>query len=110
MHGDKERKYSTTPYKPSSNGSVERFHKYLADALQMAVKQSPNTWEDHLDTVLYAYRSSPIDGLDITPFEVMFGRKPNLPIDNILFRENYNESIETLPQYMEYMLAACIEQ
>ena len=99
------KKYSTTPYKPSSNGSVERFHKYLADALQMAVKQSPNTWEDHLDTVLYAYRSSPIDGLDITPFEVMFGRKPNLPIDNLLFRENYSESIETLPQYMEYMLA-----
>ena len=35
----------------------------------------------------------------------MFGRKPNLPIDNLLFRENYSESIETLPQYMEYMLA-----
>ena len=46
------KKYSTTPYKPSSNGSVERFHKYLADALQMAVKQSPNTWEDHLDTLI----------------------------------------------------------
>jgi hypothetical protein len=35
----------------------------------------------------------------------MYGRKPNLPIDNLLFRENYEQPIENLQQYREYMQA-----
>jgi hypothetical protein len=97
------KKYETTPYKPSSNGSVERFHRYLSAALHHVTDKHPENWEDHLDTVLFAYRTSPIDGLNITPFEVVYGRRPNLPIDNILFRENYDKSVDNLQQYMEFL-------
>jgi hypothetical protein len=97
------KKYETTPYKPSSNGSVERFHRYLSAAIHFAVKNNPEKWEDNLDTALFAYRTSPIDGLDITPFEIIYGRRPNLPIDNLLFRENYEKPIDNLEQYMQYM-------
>jgi len=97
------KKYETTPYKPSSNGSVERFHGYLSSALHFASDRDPATWEDHLSTVLLAYRTAPIDGLDISPFEVLYGRKPNLPIDNLLFRENYSKPIDNLQQYTDYM-------
>ena len=78
------KKYTTTPYKPTSNGSVERFHRYLNSAIYFALKHNPNSWEDNLDTALFAYRTSPIDGLDITPFEIIYGRRPNLPIDNLI--------------------------
>ena len=44
-----------------------------------------NQWDEHLDTVLLTYRVLPIDGLDVSPFEIIYGRGPNLPIDNILF-------------------------
>jgi hypothetical protein len=53
--------------------------------------------------VLFAYRTTPIDGLDITPFEVIYGRKPNLPIDNLLFRENYDKPITNMEEYMNYL-------
>ena len=32
------KKYTTTPYKPTSNGSVERFHRYLNSAIYFALK------------------------------------------------------------------------
>src|SRR5690242_12123618 len=61
-------KYETTPDKPSSNGSLERFHSYLSSALYIyfASDRDPATCEDHLGTVLLAYRTAPIDGLDIS--------------------------------------------
>ena len=31
------RKYETTPYKPSSNGSVERFHRFLTSAISHCI-------------------------------------------------------------------------
>ena len=45
----------------------------------------------------------PIDGLDISPFAIIYGRGPNLPIDNILFRENYDGPMQTLEQYLTMM-------
>jgi hypothetical protein len=105
------KKYETAPYKPSTNGSVERFHAYLASAMSHYVENEQETWDEFLDGVLFAYRTTPIDGLDISPFEVIYGRNPNLPIDNMLFRENYEQPINTLEEYMdalhEYQLNMC---
>ena len=85
------RKYETTPYKPS----LESFHRFLTSAISLCIDDmdgkgtDQNQWDEHLDTVLLTYRVLPIDGLDVSPFEIIYGRGPNLPIDNILFRENY---------------------
>jgi hypothetical protein len=99
------KKLFTTPYKPSSNGSVEGFHKYLAKALAALVKKSHTDWDEHLDTVLFAYRSAPMDGSSLTPFEVLFGREPNLPIDNILQRENLRPPVLNTQQHVKSLEA-----
>ena len=62
-----------------------------------------NQWDEHLDTVLLTYRVLPIDGLDVSPFEIIYGRGPNLPIDNILFRENYTTPVQTLEEYLDML-------
>ena len=49
------------------------------------------------------YRVLPIDGLDVSPFEIIYGRGPNLPIDNILFRENYTTPVQTLEEYLDML-------
>ena len=62
------RKYETTPYKPSSNGSVERFHRFLTSAISHGIDDmdgkgtDQNQWDEHLDTALLTYRVLPIDG------------------------------------------------
>ena len=58
------RKYETTPCKPSSNGSVERFHRFLTSAISHCIDDmkgtEQNQWDEHLDTVLLTYRVLPI--------------------------------------------------
>ena len=34
-----------------------------------------------------SYRTAPIDGTNLTPFEIIFGRPANLPVDNALAAE-----------------------
>ena len=95
------KKVHTTPYKPSTNGSVERFHAYLAQAISHAANETHTDWDKHIDSALFAYRTTPLDGLDVSPFEILFGREPNLPIDNLLRRENWERTITTPQQHME---------
>jgi hypothetical protein len=84
------------------NGSVERFHRYLNAAISQSLdvldKDDQRNWDEHVDSALFAYRTTPIDGLDVSPFEVMYGRNPNLPIDNIIHRENYDKPVQTLKE------------
>ena len=98
------KKYETSAYKPSSNGSVERFHRYLNMGLGQCVNDEPGSlhkdWDEHIESVLFTYRTTPIDGLDVTPFEVMYGRNPNLPIDNMVFRENYDRPILSIDDHL----------
>ena len=75
----------------------------MGNALANAILEQQGEWDQYIDSILFAYRTTPIDGLDITPFEVIYGRNPNLPIDNLLFRENYSDPLETLSDYMDYL-------
>ena len=54
-------------------------------------------------TLLLTYRVLPIDGLDVSPFEIIYGRGPSLPIDNIFFRENYATPVQTLEEYLDML-------
>ena len=45
------------------------------------VDEKKETWEDYLDTCIYAYNTSRHESSLFTPFELMFGRKVVLPID-----------------------------
>jgi len=78
------RKVETTPYKPQSNGSVERFHAYLAQAISHATNETHTDWDRHIDSALFAYRTTPLDGIDVSPFQILYGREPNMPIDNLM--------------------------
>jgi hypothetical protein len=74
----------TASYTPSTNGSVEGFHSYLATGLSALVNEQHSDWDVHIDPVLLAYRTATIDGTGISPFEIVYGRPANLPLDNAL--------------------------
>ena len=46
------KKLATTPYKPSTNGSVERFHAYLAQSVSHVVKRTHEDWGKHLECAI----------------------------------------------------------
>ena len=45
------------------------------------VESKKETWQNYLDTCVYAYNTSRHGSSKFTPFELLFGRQPVLPVD-----------------------------
>ena len=71
----------TSAYHPQSNGLDERLNQTLKTSLQKLVNESQNDWDELIDNVLFAYRTSKQDSTKFTPFFLMYGREARLPID-----------------------------
>lgn len=71
----------TTPYYPQANGQVERFNQTLKNCIAIYAENKPGTWNEFLNGVSWAYNTSlhPITGF--SPYYLMFGREPRLPMD-----------------------------
>lgn len=48
------------------------------------VKQNENEWENYLDSVLFVYRTSKQASAKFSPFFLLYGREPRLPMDLII--------------------------
>ena len=71
----------TTAYHPQANGLDERFNQTLVNSLAKFVQDDRDTWDQHLQEVVYAYNTAVQESTKHTPFEAMFGRTARLPID-----------------------------
>ena len=74
----------STPYHPQSNGKLEVFHKYLKPTLKKLCKRDPTNWDKYLNQVLASYRITPNLAMAETPFFLVYGRDPNLPLHQLL--------------------------
>ncbi len=64
----------TSAYHPQSNGLCERMNQTLERGLLKLVNEQQNDWDDYLDPVLFAYRTSRQKSTKYSPFEMAFGR------------------------------------
>ena len=74
-------KTRTTPGHPQSDGLVERFNRTLLNMLSTVVGDLHSTWDQHLRAICMAYNTSVQPSTGYSPFFLMFGRQPRLPID-----------------------------
>ena len=71
----------TSAYRPSSNGLVESFNGVFKQKLLALAGEHPHTWPKYIDGVLYALRTTVVDSIGYSPFELMFGREPKLLLE-----------------------------
>ena len=74
-------KRRTTPYHPQTDGLCERFNSILKSLLRMRVNSEKDDWDEQLPSVLLSYRIAKQETTGVSPFELMYGREPRLPVD-----------------------------
>jgi len=77
-------KLRTTVFKPSTNSTVERFHRTLNSMLAKSVSESQRDWDEKLPLVLAAYRATPHSSTGLSPNRLFLGREVRLPIDLLM--------------------------
>ena len=74
----------SAPYHPQSSGKLGVFHKYLKPTLKKLCEKDPANWDKYLNQVLASYRITPNLANAETPFFLVYGRDPNLPLHQLL--------------------------
>lgn len=64
------------PYKPSTNGKVEKLNGTIVRGIKKMVINNPKGWDDLLPSMLYAYRTKIHKVLGISPYEALYGVSP----------------------------------
>ena len=74
-------KINTSSYHPQTDGLVERFNSTLCQSLSTYVSKNQKDWDEFIPLILFAHRTSVLDETGDSPFYVLYGREPRLPID-----------------------------
>ena len=96
-------KVRTTPYRPSGNGMIERFHRTLNMLIGKVVSERQKDWDTHVPYVMAAYRSTEHEATQRTPNFLFLGRENHTPLDLILAQviDLDRPSYDDLEEYVE---------
>ena len=91
-------KSRTTSYHPMGNGMCERFNRTLLDMLGTLQPDQKKNWKQFVAPLVHAYNCIRHESTNQSPFLLMFGREPRLPID-LAFGIETNKPHESLLSY-----------
>ena len=83
--------------------------------LRILPEKYKTSWKDHVKNVIHAYNCTKHSNTRFSPYYLMFGRKPRLPIDIILQTEKdlphstHRQYLENWKEVMEDAYAAALQ-
>ena len=66
----------TTAFHPQSNGNM---HSTLNNLIKTSISERNNEWNENLKFINFAINTMQNQTTGLTPFQLMFGREPNIP-------------------------------
>ena len=75
------KKLCTSPYHPQTNGAIECVHQTLERMIAKLDNRRHRKWPEHLASITHAYNSTRSQITGYSPYFLMMGRRPRLPID-----------------------------
>ena len=93
-------KIRTTPYHPQTNGSAERVHQTLQRMIGKLDPEKRKKWPYHIGSILIAYNATRSMVTGFSPYFLMFGRRPRLPIDLLFPTHRAQGLTRTIDEYV----------
>src|SRR6266498_3809975 len=93
----------SSPYHSQMNGLVERFNQTLCEKLAKLLEET-DQWDEFVDPVLMAYRTTKHSATGVTPFLLTYGREVVLPIDEtkpLTIHERMMSIVKEIPHIRE---------
>ena len=93
-------KIRMSPYHPQTNGAIERVHQTLR---RMIAKMDPDKrakWPPHLGPILITYNATRSLITGYSPYFLMFGHRPRLPVDLLFPTVRRDENSRTTDKYV----------
>ncbi len=85
----------SSPYHPQTDGQTERANRTLEEMLRAFVNTEQTDWDSLLPVVTMAYNSTPHAGSRFSPFFLVHGREPRLPL-SLLSPRKPDSSVEAV--------------
>ena len=92
-------KTHTSPYRPQSDGMVERFNRTLKDMVAKYIKPCGSDWDEHIAALAFAYNTSKHSVTGYSPFFLSHGREARLPVDELF--KTKQETMVDVRSYIE---------
>ena len=92
-------KVRTSPYHPQSNGQVERVHQMLMRMISKLDTSKKKCWPEHITSICHAYNATWSQVTGYSPYFLMFGCRPRIPID-LLFPTARRVEVKGLDNYI----------
>ena len=94
-------KIRTTPYHPQGNGSAERVHQTLQRMIGKLDPEKRRKWPEHIGSMVIAYNATRSQVTGYSPYFLMFGWRPRLPVDLLFPTVNNREWTRTINEYVK---------
>ena len=93
-------KIRTTLYHPQTNGSAERVHQMLQCMIGKLDPEKRRKWLAHIGLIIIAYNSTRSLVTGYSLYYLMFGRRPQLPIDLLFPTRRTQMLTHTIDEYV----------
>ena len=95
------KKVRTCPYSPRSDGICERFNRTLCNMIATLKGDSRKRWNKHILHLVNIYNNTEHAATGFSPFELIFGRKSRLPVDEWLGTAPVDASFDSVTDYVK---------